>query len=77
MQRTECVWNRGKNEERHHLVLPTQFAAHWQDTATGYRLEVRIPRNMLGEFVGIEVHNAGAGTPVVSRRFRAGGPGVS
>ena len=56
-------------------VVDTQFAAHWQDTATGYRLEVRIPRNTLGEFVGIEVHNVGAGTPVVSRSFSRGQPG--
>lgn len=56
-------------------VIESQFAAYWQDTATGYRLEVRIPRNMLGTQVGIEVHNAGAGTTVVSRSFSRDQPG--
>ena len=56
-------------------VVDNQIAAHWQDTATGYRVEVRIPRSMLGEYVGIEVHNAGAGTTVVSRSFSRGRPG--
>jgi len=56
-------------------VIDSQFAAHWQDTATGYRLEVRIPRSMLGTLVGIEVHNAGSGTPVISRSFARNSPG--
>jgi dedicated sortase system histidine kinase len=56
-------------------AIDSQFAAHWQDTATGYRLEVRIPRHMLGKQVGIEVHNAGAGTAIVSRSFSRDQPG--
>jgi len=56
-------------------VVDSQFAAHWQDTATGYRIEVRIPRNLIGEDVGIEVHNAGAGRTVVSRSFTRKQPG--
>lgn len=56
-------------------VVESQFAAHWQDTATGYRIEVRIPRKLIGEDVGIEVHNAGAGTTIVSRSFTRNKPG--
>jgi len=56
-------------------VVDNQVAASWQDTATGYRLEVRIPRSRLGMRAGIEVHNAGAGTAVVSRSFGHDQPG--
>lgn len=56
-------------------VIEQRIAAHWQDTPTGYSLEARIPRNLLGLNIGIEVHNAGRGTPVVSRSFGRDGPG--
>jgi two-component system sensor histidine kinase ChvG len=61
----------GENED----TVNSQFAAHWQDTATGYRIEVRIPRNLVGANVGVEVHNVGAGTTVVSRSFTRNRPG--
>ena len=38
-------------------VEETRIRAHWQDTANGYRLEARIPIQLLGEFVGLVVTN--------------------
>jgi dedicated sortase system histidine kinase len=35
----------------------TRIAAEWLETVGGYRLEARIPRNLLGERVGIVVSN--------------------
>jgi signal transduction histidine kinase len=56
-------------------VSDSQISAYWQDTPAGYRLEVRIPRNMIGPRVGIEVHNAGDRVPVISRSFSRDTPG--
>lgn len=33
----------------------TRIAAHWQDTAGGYRLEARLPRQLLGRAIGVVV----------------------
>ena len=38
-------------------VEETRIRARWQDTASGYRLEARIPIQLLGEFVGLVVTN--------------------
>ena len=47
-------------------VDETRIAAHWQDTANGYRLEARIPRQLLGTRLGVVVMNANSrGTPAV------------
>jgi len=35
----------------------TRIVAHWQDTPNGYRLETRIPRNLVGSRIGITVTN--------------------
>ena len=35
----------------------TRIGAHWQDTASGYQLEARIPRSLLGERLGVIVIN--------------------
>ena len=56
-------------------VVDTRIVAHWEDTADGYRIEARIPRNLIGTLVGLEVVNAGDGVPVVSRSFERGVPG--
>jgi len=56
-------------------ILDNQITAYWQDTASGYRLEARIPRITLGRHVGIEVSNAGTGTTAISRSFARAGPG--
>jgi two-component system, OmpR family, sensor histidine kinase ChvG len=61
--------------ENGNTVVDSQLAASWQDTATGYRLEVRIPRYKLGQQLGVEVHNASAGAPVISRTFSRDQPG--
>lgn len=37
----------------------TRIVAHWQDTASGYRLEARIPRGLIGEQLGVVVVNTG------------------
>ena len=48
------------------VVDETRIAAHWQDTANGYRLEARIPRQLLGTRLGVVVMNANSrGTPAV------------
>ncbi|MEX0976901.1 MAG: ATP-binding protein [Woeseia sp.] len=36
-------------------AVESRISAHWQDTANGYQLEARIPRPLLGEFVGLIV----------------------
>jgi len=56
-------------------VVDSRILAHWQDSATGYQLEARIPRSLLGSKVGIEIHNAGSGSPIVSRSFARDKPG--
>ena len=35
----------------------TRIVAHWQDTASGYQLEARIPRSLLGDRLGVIVVN--------------------
>ncbi len=35
----------------------SRIVAHWQDTASGYQLEARIPRSLLGERLGVIVAN--------------------
>jgi two-component system sensor histidine kinase ChvG len=35
----------------------TRIVAHWQDTAKGYRLEAQIPRNLIGNRLGLTVTN--------------------
>lgn len=39
------------------LTEETRIVAHWQDTASGYQLEARIPRSLLGERLGVIVIN--------------------
>jgi dedicated sortase system histidine kinase len=39
------------------VFAETRIVAHWQDTADGYRLEARIPRNLIGNRLGIAVTN--------------------
>ena len=38
-------------------VEENRIRAYWQDTAGGYRLEARIPRQLVGEYVGLAVTN--------------------
>ncbi len=55
----------------------SRIQAHWQDTATGYRLETRIPWQLLGEYLGITVTNTrSADNPgIESSSFAHGSPG--
>ena len=55
----------------------SRIQAHWQDTATGYRLEARVPRQLLGEYFGIAVTNTrNAENPgIESSSFGPGSPG--
>ncbi len=39
------------------ITEETRIVAHWQDTASGYQLEARIPRSLLGERLGVVVIN--------------------
>jgi len=39
-------------------VEETRVSAHWQDTANGYRLEARVPRQLLGTRLGLVVADA-------------------
>ena len=56
-------------------VVDSRILAQWQDVASRYRLEARIPRSLLGSNMGIEIHNAGGRSPVISRSFERGQPG--
>lgn len=56
-------------------IIDSQFAAHWLDTASGYRIEARIPRKLIGKYLGVEIHNAGNGITVVSRSYTRDDPG--
>jgi dedicated sortase system histidine kinase len=40
------------------IVKETRVAAQWQDTASGYRLEARVPRQLVGNRLGIVVTDA-------------------
>jgi dedicated sortase system histidine kinase len=40
-------------------VEETRISAHWQDTAGGYGLEARLPRQLLGDAVGLVVSDTG------------------
>jgi len=55
----------------------TRIDAKWQDTADGYRLEARVPRNLLGSRVGLSVINTdGSGGPgITSATFNGMVPG--
>jgi hypothetical protein len=55
----------------------SRIRAHWQDTATGYRLEVRIPRQLLGVFLGLSVTNTdSANSPGITRSsYEGSSPG--
>ena len=39
------------------LTGETRIVAHWQDTASGYSLEARIPRGLVGPGLGLRVYN--------------------
>jgi len=46
----------------------SRIQAHWQDTPSGYRLEARIPRQLLGVFLGLSVTNTrSASSPGITR----------
>lgn len=56
--------------------IEQRIAAQWQDTPGGYQLEARVPRQLLGQLVGLEVRDvAGQGSPVVSRSYAGPLPG--
>ena len=57
------------------IVAESRVIAHWQDTANGYQIEARIPRNLLSSHVGIEVNNSDGSTAALSRTFFPGPPG--
>ena len=38
-------------------IEESRIRAHWQNTANGYRLEARIPRQLIGAFLGLTVSN--------------------
>lgn len=54
-----------------------RISAYWQDTATGYSLEARIPRTLAGPRMGISISNTDdAGKPgVTSTTFTGDSPG--
>jgi len=58
-------------------TVENRIKAHWQDNATGYRLEARIPRQLLGEFLGLQVSNtSSAERPgTVSTTYQGSSPG--
>lgn len=54
-----------------------RIRAHWQDTASGYRLEARIPLTLLGDYVGLIVTNTRSAdeTGIKSTSFNSARPG--
>ena len=42
------------------LIEDSRISAHWQNTATGYRVEARLPKQLLGDFLGLLVVNTGS-----------------
>lgn len=59
-------------------TVESRISAHWQDTANGYQLEARIPRPLLGEFVGLVVIDVDDPMQPVTRTasFDGRSPGV-
>ncbi len=55
----------------------TRILAHWQDTASGYRLEARIPRNLVDARLGLAVINTSdpSDSGVASTNFDGALPG--
>lgn len=55
----------------------TRILAHWQDTAAGYQLEVRVPKNLLDARVGLTVINTSeeANSGIASASFEGTSPG--
>lgn len=44
-----------KRETDSEILEETRVAAHWQDIASGYRLEARVPQQLLGQRLGVVV----------------------
>lgn len=57
-------------------VADTRVTAHWQDTAAGYSLEVRVPKAVVGPRLGVSVYNATDGAGVRSNSWEGAGPGT-
>ena len=59
------------------LVEESRIQAHWQSTDYGYRLEARIPRRLIGEFLGLVIVNTDSaeGRGVRSASFDGASPG--
>ncbi|MEL7187738.1 MAG: histidine kinase dimerization/phospho-acceptor domain-containing protein, partial [Pseudomonadota bacterium] len=64
--------------DRYASYTEAGIAAHWQDFPDGYRIEARIPSNLLGANLGILVRNtddaAQSGTRIVSFNSQRPGP---
>ena len=59
-----------------HTMDETRVAAQWQDTASGYRLEARVPRQLLGNRLGVVVTDAdGVRSTIRMSSFPGGRPG--
>ena len=67
----------GRRRANDNLVEDSRIRAYWQSTATGYRLEARVPRQMLGEYLGLIVSNTDAqgSAGVQSSSFEGASPG--
>jgi dedicated sortase system histidine kinase len=55
----------------------TRMPAHWQDTAAGYRLEARLPKQVLGTHIGVVVTDSGRADSrgIRSASFEGAAPG--
>ncbi len=65
----------GRRMDEGRLVDDSRVHAHWRDTAEGYQLEARIPRQLIGEYLGVIFVNAGGRTAVRSASFEGANPG--
>jgi dedicated sortase system histidine kinase len=64
-------------QEGDRSIEDTRMPAHWQDTAAGYRLEARLPKQLLGTHVGIVVTDTGRADSrgIRSASFEGAAPG--
>lgn len=67
----------GRRETGEGTQADSRLQGHWLETAFGYRLELRMPRRLVGSYLGLTVVNAGSGAaPTVrSSSFDGGQPG--
>lgn len=66
----------GRREENGRLIDESRVQATWLTTPEGYRIEARIPLEILGDYIGLTfINERGTGSPVRSATFDSEQPG--